>query len=180
MAKHYNIYEDINNDINIVTNRSDGETYIEAMLDGSCIGYLIVVIHNTIYELESEISDTDSYEVADEVIAKLDSSKRVIELADITVDREYRNMGISKRLLEYTLGVFKNEQFYMRVCPTDGVDEQTLANSVKNYGFIEIDNTENGTFLIKRSSLSENNFVHLNENNVRKIVAESLKNIFGL
>jgi len=180
MAKHYKIYEDINNDITIITNRSNGETYIEAMLNGKCIGYLVVVIHNTIYDLESEISDTDSYEVADEVIAKLNGSKRVIELADISVNKEYRNMGISKRLLEYTLDTFKNEQFYMRVCPTDGVDEQTLADSVKRYGFIEVDNTENGTFLIKKGSLSENKFVHLNENSIRKVVTESLRNIFGL
>lgn len=178
LTLHRNIYKNINNDITIVANRGNGETYIEAMLNGSCIGYLIVVIHNTIYDLESEISDTDSYEVADEVITKLDSRKRVIELADITVNREYRNMGISKRLLEYILDTFKNEQFYMRVCPTDGIDEQTLANSVKNYGFTEIDNTENGTFLIKRNYLYENKTKYdmkINESKFRNIIAESVK-----
>lgn len=179
LSLHSQIYENID-DISIVAERSNGEVYIKAMLNGTCIGYLIVVIHNNIYELDSEISDTDSYDVAEEVISKLNGKGRVIELADITVDKQYRNIGISKKLLEYTLKAFNGEQFYLRVCPTDGVDEQTLADSVKRYGFIEVDNTENGTFLIKRSSLSENNFVHLNESNIRKVVVESLRNIFGL
>ena len=179
LSLHSQIYENID-DISIVAEKNSGEVYIKAMLNGTCIGYLIVVIHNNIYELDSEISDTDSYDVAEEVISKLNGKGRVIELADITVDKQYRNIGISKKLLEYTLKAFNGEQFYLRVCPTDGVDEQTLADSVKKYGFIEVDNTENGTFLIKRSSLSENNFVHLNENNIRKVVVESLRNIFGL
>lgn len=107
-------------------------------------------MHKDIYSLDSEISDTDSYETAAEVIRKLDSSKPIVELADVDVKKEYRGMGISKMLLEYILNKYSGYQFYLRVCPTDGVDETTLAKSFGKYGFITITDTENGTFMIKR------------------------------
>ena len=69
---------------------------------------------------------------------------------DVDVKKEYRGMGISKMLLEYILNKYSGYQFYLRVCPTDGVDETTLAKSVGKYGFITITDTENGTFMIKR------------------------------
>lgn len=101
-------------------------------------------------DLEDEIAETDSYDMANMVVKMLNYNKKTIEIADVEVKKQFRNLGISKKLLEYVLEKYKNYQFYLRVSPTDGVDEQTLANSVIKYGFIEVDNSENGTFLIKR------------------------------
>lgn len=130
----------------------DGEVNNVSVFDdkGEMMGYSIIVIHEDIYSLDSEISETDSYETADMVIRKLDHNKPIVELADVDVKRKYRSRGVSKLLLEYVLEKYKGYQFYMRVCPTDGVDENTLVSSVLKYGFIEVENTENGTFLIKR------------------------------
>lgn len=151
LKRHDNIYEGVENGLEITVEDCEyGEKYVRASVNGSDAGYSILVIHRDIDSLISEISDTDSYEMAMEVVRVLDYNKPVIEIADVDVRKEYRNMGISKALLEYVLGNYKDCQFYMRVCPTDGVDERTLANSVIKYGFIEIDNDENGTFLVKK------------------------------
>lgn len=127
-----------------------GNIGINAYYNNQIIGYMIIVIHHNIEDLDSEISETDSYETATAIIKKLDYNKPVVELADVDVKKEFRGKGISKILLEYALEKYKKYQFYLRVCPTDGVDEITLAKSVIKYGFINVENTENGTFLIKK------------------------------
>ena len=151
MAKHSHIYESINGGVKFEEYvDAYGDISVSAYNNGQLMGYTILVMHKDIYSLDSEISDTDSYETAAEVIRKLDSSKPIVELADVDVKKEYRGMGISKMLLEYILNKYSGYQFYLRVCPTDGVDEATLAKSVGKYGFIAITDTENGTFMIKR------------------------------
>lgn len=151
MAKHSRIYESINGGVKFEEYvDAYGDISVSAYNNGQLMGYTILVMHKDIYSLDSEISDTDSYETAAEVISKLDSSKPIVELADVDVKKEYRGMGISKMLLEYILNKYSGYQFYLRVCPTDGVDEATLAKSVGKYGFITITDTENGTFMIKR------------------------------
>ena len=151
MAKHSHIYESINGRVKFEEYvDAYGDISVSAYNNGQLMGYTILVMHKDIYSLDSEISDTDSYETAAEVISKLDSSKPIVELADVDVKKEYRGMGISKMLLEYILNKYSGYQFYLRVCPTDGVDETTLAKSVGKYGFITITDTENGTFMIKR------------------------------
>ena len=157
MFKHRNIYESVDNTNNAIFKESVNEygditiSAYDPNNENNLMGYSILVIHEDIYSLDSEISETDSYETASEVIRRLDYNKPIIELADVDVKREYRNMGVSKMLLEYVLNKYGNKyQFYLRVCPTSGVDEETLARSVMKYGFIEVDNTENGTFLIRK------------------------------
>ena len=151
MAKHSHIYESINGGVKFEEYvDAYGDISVSAYNNGQLMGYTILVMHKDIYSLDSEISDTDSYETAAEVISKLDSSKPIVELADVDVKKEYRGMGISKMLLEYILNKYSGYQFYLRVCPTDGVDEATLAKSVGKYGFITITDTENGAFMIKR------------------------------
>lgn len=127
-----------------------GDINITAYVNGQLAGYMILVIHKDLDDLDSEISDTDSPETAMMVTRKLDYNKPTVELADVDIKKEFRSQGLSKILLEYTLNNFQGYQFYLRVCPTDGVDEQTLANSVVKYGFVVVDSTENGTFLIKK------------------------------
>lgn len=118
--------------------------------NGNEMGYVILITHDSIESLYSEIADTDSVEIAEDVIYRLNANKPIIEIADVDVNKKYRNMGVSKILIEYILGKYKDQQFYLRVCPTDGVDEDTFANVFKRFGFIEIDKSENGTFMIKK------------------------------
>lgn len=118
--------------------------------NGNEMGYVILIPHRDIDSLFSEIADTDSYEMADDVVSKLNKNKQIIEIADVDVNKRYRNRGISKMLIEYVLNKFQNYQFYLRVCPTGGVDEDTFANVFRRYGFIEIDKSENGTFMVKK------------------------------
>ena len=151
MAKHSHIYEGINGGVEFEEYVDEyGDITISAYNNGQLMGYSILVIHKDIYSLESEISETDSYETAEDVISKLIFGKPIVELADVDVKKEYRGFGVSKMLLEYVLSKYNGYQFYLRVCPTDGVDEKTLANSVGRYGFITVTDTENGTFMVKR------------------------------
>ena len=151
MAKHSHIYEGINGGVEFEEYVDEyGDITISAYNNGQLMGYSILVIHKDIYSLESEISETDSYETAEDVISKLRFGKQIVELADVDVKKEYRGFGVSKMLLEYVLSKYNGYQFYLRVCPTDGVDEKTLANSVGRYGFITVTDTENGTFMVKR------------------------------
>jgi GNAT superfamily N-acetyltransferase len=151
MAKHSHIYEGINGGVEFEEYVDEyGDITISAYNNGQLMGYSILVIHKDIYSLESEISETDSYETAEDVISKLRFGKPIVELADVDVKKEYRGFGVSKMLLEYVLSKYNGYQFYLRVCPTDGVDEKTLANSVGRYGFITVTDTENGTFMVKR------------------------------
>lgn len=141
------------NNVDISFNEHDlgDEINIGICGNGDEMGYVILIPHNKISSLYNEIADTDSYEMAEDVIGKLNSNKPIIEIADVDVSKNYRNKGVSKKLIEYVLEKYKDYQFYLRVCPTDGVDEYTFANVFKRYGFIEIDrNDENGTFMIKK------------------------------
>ena len=141
------------NNVDISFNEHDlgDEINIGICANGDEMGYVILIPHNKISSLYSEIADTDSYEMAEDVIGKLNSNRPIIEIADVDVSKNYRNKGVSKKLIEYVLEKYKDYQFYLRVCPTDGVDEYTFANVFKRYGFIEIDrNDENGTFMIKK------------------------------
>ena len=141
------------NNVDISFNEHDlgDEINIGICGNGDEMGYVILIPHNKISSLYNEIADTDSYEMAEDVIGKLNSNKPIIEIADVDVSKNYRNKGVSKKLIEYVLEKYKDYQFYLRVCPTDDVDEYTFANVFKRYGFIEIDrNDENGTFMIKK------------------------------
>ena len=126
------------------------EKNINVCVNGDELGYIILIPHRNIESLYSEIAETDSYEMAEDVISKLNRNKQIIEIADVDVNKKYRNRGVSKMLIEYTLEKYKEYQFYLRVCPTDGVDEETFAKTFKRYGFIEIDRSENGTFMVKK------------------------------
>ena len=153
LSSHYSIYESIGNDIEFRGGRDEYGGYsVGAYYNGKEVGYLnyYICYSDDIY---SNISDSveDGDDIAYDVVSKLDRNKRVIDLADIDVSKDFRNMGISKKLLEYMLGKYKDYQFYLRVCPTDGVDEATLANSVMKYGFMNVaESDDGGTFLIKR------------------------------
>lgn len=128
----------------------EDETHITINGNGDEMGYAILIYHHNIESLYSEIADTDSYEMAEDVVYKLNINKPIIEIANLDVNKNYRNKGISKNILEYILENYQEYQFYLRICPTDGVDEYTFANMFKRYGFIEIDSSENGTFMIKK------------------------------
>ena len=145
--------ESFGNESEIVYNeyKHEDENTISICKNNEEMGYIILLHHHKMSSLYSEISDTDSYEMAEEVVGKLDVNKPIVEIADVDVNKKYRNIGISKKLIEYVLNKYQNYQFYLRVCPTDGVDEYTFVNVFKRYGFIEVDrNDENGTFMIKK------------------------------
>lgn len=152
LSVHSHIYEGINNGIEFKEGSDEYGGYsVGAYYNGNEVGYLnyYICYPDDIY---SNISDSieDGNDVAYDVVRRLDSNKRVIDLADIDVGKNFRNMGISKRLLEYVLSKYSSYQFYLRVCPTDGIDEATLASSVIKYGFIKVgESDDGGTFLIK-------------------------------
>ena len=130
---------------------SEDEINIGICINGDEMGYVILIPHRSMSSLYNEIADTDSYEMAEDVISELNRNKPIIEIADVDVNKNYRNRGVSKKLIEYILEKYKDYQFYLRVCPTDGVDEYIFANVFRRYGFIEIDrNDENGTFMVKK------------------------------
>ena len=152
LSVHSNIYESINNGIEFKdsSDEYDGRV-VCAYYNGNEVGYLHYYICYP-EDIYSNISDSieDGDDIAYGVVRRLDNNKHVIDLADIDVSKDFRNMGISKRLLEYVLSKYGDYQFYLRVCPTDGVDEATLANSVIKYGFIKVgESDDGGTFLIK-------------------------------
>jgi GNAT superfamily N-acetyltransferase len=153
LSVHSHIYEGINNGVEFKEGSDEyGGRSVGAYYNGDEVGYLnyYICYPDDIY---SNISDSieDGDDIAYDVVKRLDNNKRVIDLADIDVGKDFRNMGISKRLLEYVLSKYSGYQFYLRVCPTDGVDETTLANSVMKYGFIKVvESDDGGTFLIKK------------------------------
>ena len=153
LSVHSHIYEGINNGIEFKEGSDEyGGHSVGVYYNGNEVGYLnyYICYPDDIY---SNISDSieDGNDIAYDVVRSLDNNKRVIDLADIDVSKEFRNIGISKMLLEYVLSKYDGYQFYLRVCPTDGVDEITLANSVMKYGFIKVgESDDGGTFLIKK------------------------------
>lgn len=138
-------------EISFAVNDLGDEIDVSIYRNGDEMGYAILIPHDKMSSLYNEISDTDSYEMAEQVVSKLNANKPIIEIADVDVNKNYRNNGVSKKLIEYISDNYKDYQFYLRVCPTDGIDEYTFVNVFKKYGFIEIDrNDENGTFMIKK------------------------------
>lgn len=153
LSVHSHIYESINNGIEFKEDIDEyGGHSVGVYYNGNEVGYLNYYICRP-DEIYSNISDSieDGDDIAYDVVRRLDSNRRVIDLADVDVSRDFRNMGISKRLLEYVLRKYNGCQFYLRACPTDGVDEATLVNSVTKYGFIKVgESDDGGTFLIKK------------------------------
>lgn len=153
LSVHSDIYESMNYDVEFKEGSDEyGGHTVGAYYNGNESGYLNYYICYP-EDIYSNISDSieDGDDIAYDVVRRLDNNKRVIDLADIDVSKDFRNMGISKRLLEYVLAKYSGYQFYLRVCPTDGVDETTLANSVMKYGFIKVgESDDGGTFLIKK------------------------------
>ena len=154
MSRHSFIYESIGNGISFNDNSDKyGNNSITAFYNNISVGYLnyyVCSVDDICSNIMESIEDDGEY-IAYEISRKLDSRKQVIDLADIDVKKEYRNMGVSKKLLEHILEKYNTYQFYLRVCPTDGVDENTLANSVMRYGFMKVgESDDGGTFLIKR------------------------------
>ena len=139
-----------NREISFDEQNFDDEININISENGNEMGYVILIPHRDIDSLFSEIADTDSYGMAEDVCNKLNKNKQILEIADVDVNKKYRSRGVSKMLIEYILNKFQNHQFYLRVCPTGGVDEDTFANVFRRYGFIEIDKSENGTFMVKK------------------------------
>ena len=139
----------LNDEIRFEEKDNGEDIIINILKNEDIMGYAILIPHKK-SSLYSEIADTDSYEMAEDVIYEL-SDKPIMEIADVFTEKVYRNKGISKKLIEYVLEKYKDYQFYLRVCPTDGVDEKTFVNTFVNYGFIEVGrNDENGTFMIKK------------------------------
>ncbi len=153
LSVHSNIYESMSSGLEFEDGSDEyGGLCVGAYHNGNEVGYLnyYICYPDDIY---SNISDSieDGHDIAYNVVRKLDNDNRVIDLADIAVNKGFRNMGISKRLLEYILNKYSGYQFYLRVCPTDGVDETTFANSIMKYGFIKVgESDDGGTFLIKK------------------------------
>ena len=146
LSVHSHIYEGINNGVEFKEGSDEyGGRSVGAYYNGNEVGYLnyYICYPDDIY---SNISDSieDGNGIAYDVVRSLDNNKHVIDLADIDVGKDFRNMGISKRLLEYVLSKYSGYQFYLKVCPTDGVDETTLANSVMKYGFIKVVESNDG------------------------------------
>ena len=153
MSKHSHIYEGI--DVSGIRFDEEVQEYGEISIGvydsgGHLMGFTDIVIHPGLDSLDSEICSTDSYETASAVTGKLRDDRAIVELSYTNVEKGYRNMGVSKMLLEYILNKYSGYHFYLRVCPDDGPDGITLANSVKRYGFIEVEDNENGIFLVKR------------------------------
>ena len=125
---------------------------VNAYYNGHEVGYLHYYIC-TVGDICSNIAESveGGEDIAYDVARTLSSNQEVIDLADIAVDRNFRNLGFSKKILEHMLDKFKGYQFYLRVSPTDGVDRESLANSVMNHGFLKVaESDDGGIFLIKR------------------------------
>ena len=139
----------LNDEIRFEEKDNGEDIIINILKNEDIMGYAILIPHKK-SSLYSEIADTDSYEMAEDVIYEL-SDKPIMEIAYISTEKVYRNKGISKKLIEYVLEKYQEYQFYLRVCPTDGVDENTFVNTFTNYDFIVVGgNDENGTFMIKK------------------------------
>ena len=150
VPSHMHIYEELSNGLQITDEPGDygDDTYVRATINGENAGYAVLVQHRDIENLEDEISETDSYSMARNVVRNLDYNKRTIEIADIDVRKKFRNQGIAKKIIRYILNKYHGFQFYLRVCPTDGIDERTFANSIERLGFIDVGDSENGTFMV--------------------------------
>lgn len=139
----------LNDEIRFEEKYKGEDIIIDILKNKDLMGYAILIPHKK-SSLYSEIADTDSYEMAEDVMYEL-SNKPIMEIAYVFTEKVYRNKGISKKLIEYVLEKYQEYQFYLRVCPTDGVDENTFVNTFKNYDFIVVGgNDENGTFMIKK------------------------------
>ena len=72
---------------------SEDEINIGICINGDEMGYVILIPHRNMSSLYNEIADTDSYEMAEDVISELNRNKPIIEIADVDVNKNYRNVS---------------------------------------------------------------------------------------
>lgn len=134
--------------VSMLINDNGDAMDIDFKINDNIIGGAIIT-EQYIEELKNQY--IESVEDFDEsVFKKFNSNKKLYNLEDFWIDKEFRGKGYSRKCLEKLMETFNDKQMMLRAFPDGGVNEDTLVRIYSDYGFVILQPTkENGTIMGK-------------------------------
>lgn len=136
------------NPVTMVKRGTNDAIDIDFKLDGDTIGGAIITnqyIDGIINEYSESVDDFDK-----SVFRKFDTNRKLYNLEDFWINKDFRGKGYSKLCLEKMMGEYNDKQMVLRAQPDGGVDEETLVKIYSRQGFVVLQTTESdGTIMGK-------------------------------
>lgn len=136
------------NPVSIIKKGTNNAVDIDFKIGGDIIGGAIITdqyIDGIISEYSESVDDFD-----ESVFRKFDSNRKLYNLEDFWINKDYRGKGYSKFCLEKLMKEYSDKQMVLRAFPDGGVDEQTLVKIYSRHGFVVLQTTESdGTIMGK-------------------------------
>lgn len=121
---------------------------IDFNIDDVVIGGAILTrqsVENIINEYYDSVEDFN-----ERIFKKFDMNKKLYNLEDLWINKEFRGNGYSRKCLELLMEKYSNEQMTLRAFPDGDVGEETLVRIYSDYGFVVLMPTEkDGTIMGK-------------------------------
>lgn len=134
------------NPVSLIKSGTNDANDIDFKIGGDTIGGAIVTnqyIDGIISEYSDSVDDFD-----EDVFRKFDTNRRLYNLEDFWINREYRGKGYSKFCLDRLISEYSGKQMVLRAFPDGGVDEDTLVRIYSKHGFVVLQTTESdGTIM---------------------------------
>ena len=121
---------------------------ISFILDGDKIGGAIVTeqyVDGILNEYFESVEDFD-----ESCFEKFDQNKKLYNLEDFWINKEFRGNGYSRLCLKSLMEEFDDKQMVLRAFPDGDVSEETLVKIYSEFGFVVLQSTEkDGTIMGK-------------------------------
>jgi len=129
------IQENKDNHIKFKTSSHEDHTSIDAYLNDNKIGSLYM---EELFGYNYEFDDVFS----EEEFGKIFPKDRIIKISHVTINKEYRNLGVGSKLMEKALKLMRSkgfDQFYLNASPMGdrGLSLGDLVSFYKKFGFKE-------------------------------------------
>lgn len=136
------------NPVSIIKKGTNDAIDIDFKIGSDIIGGAIITnqyIDGIISEYSGSVDDFD-----ESVFRKFDHNRKLYNLEDFWINKDFRGKGYSKFCLEKMMEEFNDKQMVLRAFPDGGVDEETLVKIYSRHGFVVLQPTESdGTIMGK-------------------------------
>lgn len=136
------------NPVSIIKKGTNDAIDIDFKIGSDTIGGAIITnqyIDGIISEYSDSVDDFD-----ESVFRKFDHNRKLYNLEDFWINKDFRGKGYSKFCLEKMMEEYNDKQMVLRAFPDGGVDEETLVKIYSRHGFVVLQPTESdGTIMGK-------------------------------
>lgn len=136
------------NPVTLIKKGTNDAIDIDFKIGNDTIGGAIITnqyIDGIINEYSESVDDFN-----ESVFRKFDQNRKLYNLEDFWINKDFRGKGYSKFCLEKLMEEYSDKQMVLRAFPDGGVDEETLVKIYSRHGFVILQTTESdGTIMGK-------------------------------